>query len=218
MAQMDVSGNPYLGIFCAANDDFALVPIDMLKKHQAKLKKTLEIEVVPSLITGSRLIGSLLVMNSHGAIVNNFTETGEILQLEKYIEVSILDDKLNAIGNNILTNDHAALVHTQFSKKSIKMIEDGLDVEVMKGTVAGQKTVGTTAVITNTGGLCHPKVTDDELQNLREFFKTEIITGTANYGTPLIGACLIANSKGVVTGTTTTGIELGRIEEGFNLI
>jgi translation initiation factor 6 len=150
--------------------------------------------------------------------VNNFTETGEILKLKKHIEVSILDDKLNAIGNNILANDHAALVHTQFSKKSVKMIEDGLDVEVMKGTVAGQKTVGTTGVITNTGGLCHPKVIDDELKNMREFFKTEIITGTANYGTPLIGACLIANSKGVVTGTTTTGIELGRIEEGFNLI
>jgi translation initiation factor 6 len=218
MAQMDVGGNPYLGIFCAANDDFALVPIDLLKKQQAKLKTILEIDVVPTLIAGSRLIGSLLVMNSHGAIVNNFTETREIFKLKKFIDVTVLDEKLNAIGNNILTNDHAALVHTDFNNKSIQAIEDALDVEVMKGTVAGLKTVGTTAVITNSGGLCHPKVSEDELKNLREFFKTEIITGTANYGAPLIGACLIANSKGVVTGTTTTGIELGRIEDGFNLI
>ncbi|WP_455392279.1 translation initiation factor IF-6 [[Eubacterium] cellulosolvens] len=218
MAQLDIGGNPYLGIFCAANEDFALVPIDMEKRHQNKLSETLKIEVVPILIAGSRLIGSLLVMNSTGAIVNNFVETSELLKLKKFINVTILDDKLNAIGNNILTNDKAALVHTQFSQKSIKEIEETLDVEVMKGTIAGQKTVGTTAVITKSGGLCHPKVTKEELENLKAFFKTDIITGTANYGAPLIGACLIANSKGVVTGTTTTGIELGRIEDGFNLL
>ena len=88
----------------------------------------------------------------------------------------------------------------------------------MKGTIAGLKTVGTAAIITNRGGLCHPKVKKDELEFLKSFFKIDITTGTANYGTPLIGACLIANSKGAVTGTTTTGIELGRIEDGLNLI
>ena len=215
---MDIGGNPYLGIFCAANEDIAVVPIDLDKKLQMKLNEILEIDIIPGSIAGSRLIGSLLVMNSNGAIVNNFVETGEVLVLQKHLKVTILKEKLNAIGNNILANDHGALVHTQFSNKSLKEIEDALDVEVMRGTVAGLKTVGTSAVITNQGGLCHPKVKADELENLKSLFKTDIKTGTANYGTPLIGACLIANSKGVITGTTTTGIEMGRIEDGFNLI
>ncbi len=218
IAQINVGGNPYVGVYCAANEDLAIVPIDLEKKAAKELSKTMELEILPTLIAGSRLIGSLLVMNSHGAVVNNFIETKEILKLKNYIDVTILDDKLNAVGNNILANDHAALVHKKFTKKSISDIEDALDVEVMKGTISGLKTVGTTSVITNAGGLCHPKVKDSELEFLKSFFKVAISTGTANYGAPFIGACLIANSKGVVTGTTTTGIELGRIEDGFNLI
>jgi translation initiation factor 6 len=124
---------------------------------------------------------------------------------------------LNAVGNNILANDFGALVHKKFSKKSITQIEDTLDVEVMKGTIAGLKTIGTAAVVTNHGGVCHPKVKEDELEFLKSLFKIEIVKGTANYGTPLVGACIIANSNGAVTGTTTTGIELGRIEDGFKL-
>jgi len=217
IAQIDINGNPYIGIFCAANENLAIVPIDMAKKIQTKLSQALRLEVVPALVAGSRLIGSLLVMNSHGAIVNNFIEFQEILKLKKYINLMKLKDKLNAVGNNILTNDHGALVHAQLSRESIKNIEDILDVEVMKGTIAGAKTVGTAAVITNRGGLCHPKVKEEELTLLKSLFKIDIIAGTANYGTPLVGACLLANSKGAVTGTTTTGIELGRIEDGLNL-
>jgi len=217
IAQIDISGNPYIGIFCAANENLAIVPIDFEKKLQTKLEAALQIEAIPSLVSSSRLVGSLLAMNSNGALVNNFTETKEIFNLEKHINIVKLSDKLNAIGNNILTNDHAALVHTKFDQKSITEIEDALDVEVQKGTIAGTRTVGTAAVITNKGGLCHPKVNHDELEFLRSLFKVEISAGTANYGIPLVGACLIANSKGAVTGNATTGIELGRIEDGFNL-
>lgn len=216
IAQIDINGNPYIGIFCAANENLAFVPIDLQEKIQKRITDVLQIEVFPALVFGSRLIGSLLAMNSHGAIVNNFTEYGELSKLKEHINVSKLDDKLNAIGNNILTNDHGALVHTKFSKKSIDEIEDALDVEVAKGTIAGVKTVGTAATITNQGGLCHPKVNDDELEFLKSLFKIEVALGTANYGTPLVGACLIANSKGAITGTTSTGIELGRIDDGFN--
>lgn len=217
IAQIDVEGNPYIGIFCAAIEDLAIVPINLQKKVQEKLAEVLQLEILPTTISGSRLVGSLLVMNSHGVIVNNFTETSEILTLEKHMNVIKLEDKLNAIGNNILTNDSGAFVHTKFSNKSISDIEDALDVEVMKGTIAGIRTVGTAAAITNQGGICHPKVKPEDLEMLKSLFKIDIVRGTANYGTPYVGACIIANSKGAVTGTTTTGIELGRIEDGFNL-
>ena len=218
IAQIDINGNPYIGIFCATNEDLAIVPIDIGEKLKNKFVEVLQVDVLPALIFGSRLIGSLLVMNSNGIIVNTFAETKEISKLKKFLNVMVLDDKLNAVGNNILTNDHAAMVHAQYSKNIIKEIEDTLDVEVIKGTIADLGIVGSAAAITNKGGLCHPKIKDEEFKNISEIFKIEIVTGTANYGTPLIGACLIANSKGVVTGTTTTGIELGRIEDGCNLI
>jgi translation initiation factor 6 len=217
ISKIDINGNPYIGIFCAANEEIAIVPFDLPKKLQNKIAKTLELETIQVSIAGSRLIGSLLAMNSHGAIVNNFIETGELLELKKHLNVTVLEEKLNAVGNNILANDHGALVHKQFTKDSMSQIEDTLDIEVMKGTIAGLRTIGTAAAVTNSGGLCHPKVKEDELEFLSSLLKIEINLGTANYGTPMVGACLIANSKGAVTGTTTTGIELGRIEDGFGL-
>ena len=217
LAQVDINGNPYIGIFCAANEKLAIVPFDLEKKIESKIIETLDVEIVRVSVAGSRLIGSLLAMNSNGAVVNNFIETGELLKLKKYFNVAVIDDKLNAVGNNILTNDKGALVHKNLNPKSIKLLEDALGVEVLQGTIAGLKTVGTAAVVTNKGGLCHPKIKDNELEFLKSLFKVDLVLGTANYGTPLVGACLMANSKGAVTGVTTTGIELGRIEDGLRL-
>jgi translation initiation factor 6 len=217
VAQVDINGNPFIGIFCATNEEIVFVPKDIQKKVKDKIIKTLGLEAVQLSIAGSRLIGSLMAINSTGAIVNNFIETSELLILKKYVNVSILEEKLNAVGNNILTNDQGALVHKKFNNKSIKQIEDTLDVEVCKGTIAGIKTIGTTAVVTKHGGVCHPKVKDDEVEFLKSLFKIDLVRGTANYGIPLVGACIIANSKGAVTGTVTSGIELGRIEDGLNL-
>ncbi len=218
VAQVDINGNSYIGIFCATNDDIVFIPKDIQKKVTNKIIETLDLEGVQISIAGSRLIGSLMAINSNGAIVSNFIETSELLILKKYVNVSVLDEKLNAVGNNILTNDHGALVHKDFSKKSITQIEDTLGVEVNRGTIAGIKTIGTTAVITNYGGLCHPKVKDEEVEFMKSLFKIDLVRGTANYGIPMVGACVIANSKGAVTGTTTSGIELGRIEDGLNLL
>lgn len=217
IAQIDISGNPYIGIFCAVNENIGLAPFDLPKSFQEILKQTLKLDVVLTSVAGSKLIGALLALNSNGVVVNDLVETKEVSKLKEHFKVTILEERFNAIGNNILTNDNGALVHNEFTKSSMKKIEDALDVEVMDGTIAELKTVGASGAITNRGGLCHPKTKDDELEILKSLFKIDIIASTANYGTPFVGACLVANSKGVVTGTTTTGIELGRIEDGFLL-
>ena len=110
------------------------------------------------------------------------------------------------------------MVHPDLGEKQIKMIQETLNVDVLRGTIAGLKTVGAAAVVTNKGLLCHPKTTNEEKKILEKHFEVPVEIGTANYGTPLIGACVIANKHGAVTGFTSTGIELGRIESGLNLI
>jgi translation initiation factor 6 len=50
---------------------------------------------------------------------------------------------------------------------------------------------------------------------LRETLHVPVAITTANYGSALVGACMVANSKGAVVGSKTTPIELGRIEEGL---
>jgi translation initiation factor 6 len=218
LKKLDINGNPYIGIFCAANDEFVIVPKLIKKASIRRIEKAMEVDVVTTTIGGSTVIGALLVLNSKGAVLTEFVEENEMIGLEGRVRVATIPDKLNAAGNNILANDKAALIHPDFGTKSVKIIEDTLDVEVEKGTIYGLKTVGAAAVMTNKGGLCHPKVEETDLKMLEDLFGVPVAKGTANYGTPFIGACLIGNSKGAVTGDSTTGIELGRIEEGLGLI
>jgi translation initiation factor 6 len=216
-AKMDFTGNPYVGVYCASNDDVAFIPNFVTKKARKRIEEALQAETRVFSLGGSTVLGSLLCLNNNGVIVTNFVTEEELSSLEGLTVGIITQRKLNAVGNTILCNDNGAIVHPRYRSKSIKMIEDALDVEVTKGTVAGLKTVGSASVSNDKGVLCHPYIKESESKLMEEVLKVPVSTSTANYGTPQIGACLVANNKGAVVGTRTTPIELGRIEEGLHL-
>ena len=215
LKKMDINGNPYIGVYCHASEEFAIVPPEFSKKMIREIEKGLDVEVIQTAIAKSSIIGVLVCSNSHGMVVTNFTEDRELKELKDRLNILHIPDILNAAGNNILVNDRLALVHPDFKKETIKKIQDTLDVETIKGKIAGLNTVGAAGVVTNKGLLCHPHATKRELDLLKERFHMNAIIGTANYGTPLVGACMIANTKGAIVGSTTTPIELGRIEEAM---
>jgi len=99
----------------------------------------------------------------------------------------------------------------------VAFIGEVLGVSVVRGTVAGIKTVGSVAVATNKGVLCHPHARPGEMEVLKSTLQVPVVITTANYGAAQVGACMVANSHGAVVGSRTTPIELGRIEEGLGL-
>jgi translation initiation factor 6 len=110
------------------------------------------------------------------------------------------------------------LVHPDLKSATVKKISDTLGVPVQKGTIAQLGTVGMAAVVTNKGGLCHPKVTKEEKLLMEKVFDVEVMIGTVNHGFPMIGSGLVANSNGAIIGNMTTGIEMGRIEEALGFL
>ena len=119
------------------------------------------------------------------------------------------------MGNDILVNDVGGLIHPRIENETIKVIEEALHIPLEKGTIAGLENIGMAAVATNKGVLCHPKVSDEEKTVLETMFKVPVMIGTVNHGVPLIGSGLVANTKGAVVGSLTTGIEMGRIVEAL---
>jgi translation initiation factor 6 len=191
----------------------------LTKKVKQKIIDALDISIVELNIADASIIGSLLTINSKGAVITDFVDEDSLNIIKKQgFKVCIISDKLNAAGNDILVNDNGALVHPDMKDKTLNMIKEVFDVPVFKGTIASLKTVGMAAVVTNKGLLCHPKVTDDEKNKLQEIFNVNIMIGTVNHGVPLIGSGLVANSKGAIIGNLTTGIEMGRIEEAFGFL
>ncbi|MDH7507109.1 MAG: translation initiation factor IF-6 [Candidatus Thermoplasmatota archaeon] len=216
---LDFNENPNVGVYCRTNEDIAFVRKGLSKKVKNILQSVLDVKVVELSIADATIIGSLLCLNSNGAIVTDFADDESVKTIEDNgLEVCIIKDKLNAAGNDILVNDKGALVHPDLKDESIDDIRKTLKVPVYRGTIGSLKTVGMAAVVTNKGLLCHPKASEEEKSKLEKVFGVNVMIGTVNHGSPVIGSGLVANTKGAIIGKLTTGIEMGRIEEALGYL
>jgi len=216
---LDFNDNPNVGVYCRANDSVAFLQKQLLKKVKKKISDALDVKLVEMSIADSTIIGSLVALNSNGAVVTSVVDKETFTTIkEQGLNFHIVKDVINAAGNDILVNDYGGLIHPDIKDYSLKKIEKALNVPIQKGTIAAMKTVGMAAVVTNKGCLCHPKVTDDEKKVLEKVFDVEVMIGTVNHGDPMIGSGLVANSKGAIIGNRTTGIEMGRIEEALGFL
>jgi len=213
LRRLEVNGNPYIGVFCAANEHLLLLESSVPKPAVKHIADALEARAVQTSVAGSTVIGSLVAMNSNGILTSPFVDEGEMETIGE--AVYPLPHRLSAVGNNVLCNDRGAVVHPGYDDDALAFISEALGVPAVRGTVAGIRTVGAVAVATNKGVLCHPHARPAEMELLRTALGVPVAITTANYGSGLVGACMVANSKGAVVGSKTTPIELGRIEEGL---
>lgn len=214
---MDIYDTPMIGVFATCTEDVALVPTGTKPEICALIEDSLDVRVIETLVNGSVVVGALSKGNSNGFLFSHGTDAREMQELTG-VQVEILPDKLNAVGNIVLANDSAALVHPELSDRAIETIARTLKVEVYRGTIAGIKNVGMAGIVTNKGILVHPKVTSSESEILEKIFELPVYIGTTNFGTQMLGSGLLANSKSYLAGTDTTGPELGRIEEALGFI
>ena len=213
-------GSAYVGVFAAATDSCVLIRPDVDDELAAEVEDELEVSVLQTTVGGSSTVGALVTGNENGVLVSSRVLEYERDRLEDVIDVPIteLPGSINAAGNVVLANDYGAYVHADLSREAVTAVKEALDVPVTRGDLAGVRTVGTAAVTTNAGVLCHPKATDAELDVLEEVLDVRADVGTINYGAPLVGSGLIATDDGYIVGENTTGPELGRIEDALGYL
>ncbi len=227
MKLADISGNPYIGVFCRLIGDIAICPLEVSDEFTSDLEEGMGVKWVKATLGNTNLHGSLIGANSKGFIVPYFYDIEEIKKAfsifdidmdEKGIKGAVSDDPLTAWGNNILASEKAVLANPEFRGYSLRLIEDILDVEVVKGTIAGLMTVGSVAVLNSKGMVVHPKISDEEKEQLEDLFGVEVQISTANFGSPYLGASIMANDRGAMIGNKTSGVEMNRIENTLDLI
>ncbi|MCX8204584.1 MAG: translation initiation factor IF-6 [Candidatus Nezhaarchaeota archaeon] len=211
---VDVNGSVLVGAFCFVNQAFAIIPPDAPKRLEDVLTENLGVRVIRSNVADSPLIGILVAGNDHGLLLPRTTllEEFELIKREAEIPVYILNSKKTALGNLILANSRAALIHPDLADAEVKEVEDALDVEVARGSIAKIPFVGSTALLNDRGLLVHPSTGDDELRWLEEFFKVRAEGGTVNHGSPLLRVGAVVNNRGALAGLLTTGLEIAKIE------
>ncbi len=215
--QLDFYGYPYVGIYGMNTENYVVLPPDLPAHTADEAAEALGVAAIRTLINDSTLIGSMMAGNSSGFIVSDLALEREVAILEQALPTARLKGKMTAAGNIILANDTAALVHPALSDRHLEVIRDTLKVDVRRGTIGGLKTVGMAGVATNKGLLVHPRATEEELSALEELFRLPVDIGTVSFGSPLVGSAILATTRGLVTGTKTSGPELGRIEDALQL-
>jgi len=215
---IDLSGDPNIGVYARVLEDIAIVDPRVPGEFTRALGRELCVDIVTTTIQESGIIGSLVAGNSQGLVVSGLATAEEIGILEDYREVLLLEGSMNAAGNVILANDYIAAVHPDMDVRVAEEIGSFLGVPVVRLSLGGIKTVGMAGCATNKGILAHPRANDTEIATLERVIDLPVGLGSVNMGSGLVGTGLLANSKGYVAGSFTTGFELGRIEEVFGFL
>jgi translation initiation factor 6 len=210
-------GSPYLGVYFRAGETHAVAPPSAPGSIAAELERVLGVRVVRTNISDSEVVGALVALNSKGVVVGDDLDVNERRSLETIAPVTVIRQRLNAMGNNILANDSGALVHPEFSNDAVDAIGRALAVPVKRATLGGLGTVGMAGLATNRGVVVHPKTTDKEAALATEILQVPVHRSTANFGVPIVGACVVANSRGLVIGRPTTPVEIVHLQEGLQV-
>lgn len=223
----DISGNPFIGVFCRRVSDIVICPLEAAEEFISDLEEALEVKTVKATLGGTNLHGSLMAANSKGLIVPYFYDLEEMDTILKKngfnreeldINGSVSEDPHTAWGNNVLASDKVAIINPDLSRESVELVSDTLGVEVIKGSIAGIKTVGSVAALNSKGMVVHPKASEEERENLSELFSLDVQISTANFGSPYLGASMIVNDRGALVGKRTSGVEMNRIENTLDII
>lgn len=220
MLRTTILGSPYVGVYTATTDGVTLVGATADADTPGMLAEEFETTALATTVGGATTVGALATGNERGLVVSGRLTDEERVAIEREGDVAVtaVPGRMNALGNCLLVNDYGGVAHPDLSDGVIDAVGSALSITVERVALGGVKTVGTAAVATNRGVLCHPKIADEELDHLEAILDVRADVGTVNYGSPLIGSGLVANGDGYVVGQETTGPELGRIEESLGFL
>jgi translation initiation factor 6 len=210
-------GSPYLGVYLRVGESHAVAPGGIPPSLARDVARILNVKVIRTNVNEAEVVGALIAHSSHGFVVGDEVSAEEREVLESVAPVTVVRTRHNAMGNNVLANDHGALVHPEFSDGAVEAIGRALRVPARRGTLAGLGTVGMVGIATNRGAVVHPKATESEALAAGEVLGVPVHRSTANFGVPVVGACLVANSHGLIVGRPTTPVEIVHLQEGLSL-
>ncbi len=221
--QTDFFGDSNIGIFSKVSDKFLIIGNTIQDKEINDISKILKTEILKTTISNSEIIGIFSVINSNGIILPRIVTDSELKSFKSFgkendINIGVINSVHTSVGNTILCNDKGAIVSKLISSNDCKIIKDCLSVEIDNSTIANLNSVGSCGIATNEGCVIHRDSEEEEINKVQEILHVETNIGTANFGSPFIGSCVIGNSNAIVVGNGTTGPEITRIMETFNLI
>lgn len=164
-----ICGSELVGAMVALNDRGAIVSKNILKRELSKLSKYMDVLVLDTEIT---CFGNILALNDKGAIIHPEIEDKMIDKIGEFLGIEVRRGTVGGIktvGMASVVTNRGALVNPNTNNWELKIIEEILKVEPVKGTVNfGSEMVGTGVVANSKGYLAGKDTTGFELGLIEE--------------------------------------------------
>lgn len=222
-SRIHYENNSEIGCFARLTSAYCLVAISAQKNFSSHFEADLSehMPVIHCSIGGTSIIGNMTVGNRNGLLVPSQTTDQELQHLRNALPDSVrlkkIDERLSALGNVIVCNDHVALIHPEIDQETEDIIVDVLGVEVFRNTIAAQSLVGTYCCLSNRGALVHPQTPASDQDELSSLLQVPVVAGTINKGSAVLGGGLVVNDFCAFVGYDTTATEISVIERIFHI-
>lgn len=219
--RVEFEGNSEIGAYCTLTNTYCLLGRSNSNNTFKTLMENMDIPIVETTINGIRTVGAQCSGNRHGLLVPNTVTDLEMIHIRNTLPESVvirrIEERLNALGNVILCNDHVAIIHADLDHETEETIKDTLKVPVYRQNIGQEPLVGTYGALNNQGMLVHPNTTEEALKELSELLEVNCVAGTVNGGSLSVGGGLVVNDWTCFAGIRTTNIEMTVIESVFEL-
>ena len=213
----DVYRTPNIGIFMKSSENFLLVPMGYSPSKSQKMAECLGLKPINTSMSGTRLLGPLIAMNSNGILVSGLADEIELELLRKATGLAVerFSSPFTATGNLFLVNDRGALASSMLGEKEINQAKRVFGVRVIRGNIAGYHQVGSVGYATNRGVLIHPNASKSDIETVASALESDVEVGSVNGGVPFVSSGIIGKVGNVIVGRGTMGPELFIIGKVF---
>nr|AGE95284.1 eukaryotic translation initiation factor 6 [Encephalitozoon cuniculi] len=219
--RIDFEGSSEIGAYMSLTNTYCVIGRSQSNNVLKFLQENVAIPIVETTINSIRSVGSQCRGNRHGLLVPHTITDQEIMHIRNSLPEDVvvrrIEERLNALGNVILCNDHIAIIHGDLDKESEDLIRDVLQVHVYRQNIGQEPLVGTFGALNNQGMLVHPFTSTECQKELSELLEVNVVAGTINGGSPCVGGGVVANDWMCIAGIKTTNVEMAVIEGVFDL-
>ncbi len=214
-SKRDVFGDINIGLYCHATEKHCIAGAAG-KKMRHDCAALLKTNITETRLFNTDFAGIYCTGNSSGIVLSDIAKHfGHTL--EEYNDILYVDTNYVALGNLMLMNDNGIILSPLLSRHK-KMLEEFFSLKCTITKIADTTIVGKAGVATNKGCLLHRDATNSQIKTIENVLGVSADIGTVNFGSPYVGAGLIANSNGFIAGPATSGPELGRIVEALGFL
>ncbi|MHA2243732.1 MAG: translation initiation factor IF-6 [Candidatus Hodarchaeales archaeon] len=214
MEFVDFLGSKHIGVKMLCTENRAFIPNNTPLFLKNLVHRILKVETTQ---VADGIIGSLVVGNSFGTVVSSVISSDILNQMKSSGLPIYQSSEFFAFGNVVLANDFGGLISPVIPPTVKKAICDTLNIPLEAKTIAKSDLVGSLAFVTNYGGLITPLASEEEISEIKEILHLQQVgVGSVNKGSEFVASGIIGNTKGILIGRETTGIEIMEITRCFS--